>query len=201
MYSRLQIWWHIILRLFLKNFPFSTRRTWIFIGVIISTTLFLGTNHESYGHKSGSLKRVLKWLQDSVPFSIYDTERGWGEVGGAGGRERSSLCSSVCERESVCVHVCTIGCPSSCRRMSSSWFSSMYSAFLRIYRTLLRIYGTLLWVYGSLLHIHEALWLYMTIVTMTMVMYSMSYISAKNLSFFSRLFVSFHDVHVSFHNV
>ena len=34
-----------------------------------------------------------------------DTERGWGKVGGAGGGERSSVCSSVCEKKPVCVYV------------------------------------------------------------------------------------------------
>ena len=31
---------------------------------------------------------------------------GGGKVGGAGGRERSSVCSSVYEKKSVCVYVC-----------------------------------------------------------------------------------------------
>jgi len=35
-----------------------------------------------------------------------DTEKWWGIVRGAGGKERSSVSSSVCERESVCVYVC-----------------------------------------------------------------------------------------------
>jgi len=36
---------------------FSTRRTRIFMGFIISTMLLLGTNRESHGQNSGSLKR------------------------------------------------------------------------------------------------------------------------------------------------
>jgi len=35
-----------------------------------------------------------------------ERERGWWEVKGAGGKEISSACLSVCERESVCVCVC-----------------------------------------------------------------------------------------------
>ena len=46
-------------------------------------------------------KRERESARARVEERARDKQRGWGEVGGAGGRERSSVCSSVCERESV----------------------------------------------------------------------------------------------------
>jgi len=44
-------------------------------------------------------ERARVWKNDQ------EIEMEWGEVGGLGGRERLSVCLSVCERESVCVYV------------------------------------------------------------------------------------------------
>ena len=39
------------------NFQFNTRRTWILMGCILSTILFVGTDRKSHGQNSGSLKK------------------------------------------------------------------------------------------------------------------------------------------------
>ena len=55
-YSPLQTGWQRILRLFLKNFKFSTRRTGILMGFMICIKVLRGTNPQSHRQNSGSLE-------------------------------------------------------------------------------------------------------------------------------------------------
>jgi len=52
------------------------------MGFIISTTLFLGTNRESHGEKSDSLKRVLKQSQNFHPIcnQLYQESATHGKI-------------------------------------------------------------------------------------------------------------------------
>jgi len=97
----------------------TIQRSWTpgFVSFMLCTHTRPHTRMHTHTHKSTRVhmnpyvcvkerERESARARTLVEERARDTERGWGEVGGAGRRERSSICSSVCEREFVCVYVC-----------------------------------------------------------------------------------------------